>query len=182
MALGIQELNAAEAEEFVAKASFLVENSAWVLERAAPQRPFSSPDALCNAIDSEIRASGQSEQFRLFNAHPELAGTEALAGTMTAASTGEQGRLGFNALDKTDLERLRRMNREYRDRFGFPFVIALRRQPSLAAVFAEFQRRLEHTLEQEISETISEIMHVVRGRAAAIANDAAPAPSTNEEI
>lgn len=182
MALGLQELNAVESGEFIAKAGFLVENSAWVLEKTATQRPFFSSDALCDAIDSEIRASSQREQLRLFNAHPELAGAEALAGTMTAASTGEQGRLGLNALDKTDLERLRLLNREYRSRFGYPFIIALRCQPTLTAVFAEFQRRLDNTPEQEISETIDQIMHVVRGRAARIANDATPVAPTNVGI
>jgi 2-oxo-4-hydroxy-4-carboxy-5-ureidoimidazoline decarboxylase len=168
MALTLQQLNAAKTQDFIELTEFLVENSTWVLSLIAEQRPFSSRDALCDAIETEIRAANREDQMRLFKAHPELAGVEAQAGTMTPSSTGEQGRLRLNALGTNDLARLLRLNMQYQSRFGFPFIIALRRQPSLAAVFEAFEERLNNFVDQEIAETISEVMHVVRGRAAHI--------------
>lgn len=168
MELALQQLNAAKTQEFVELTEFLVENSAWVLGLIAKQRPFSSRDALCDAIEARILAADRPDQIRLFKAHPELAGVEAQAGTMTLASTGEQGRLGLDSLGTYDLARLQRLNTQYQSRFGFPFIIALRRQPSLAAVFETFEERLNNSVDQEIAVTVGEIMHVVRGRAARI--------------
>ncbi|AXI43984.1 2-oxo-4-hydroxy-4-carboxy-5-ureidoimidazoline decarboxylase [Sulfitobacter sp. SK011] len=165
MALDLQEINEADEAEFVVLAEFLVENSPWVLTKIARHRPFVSASALCDAIETEIRVASSADQLRLFLAHPELAGAEAQAGTMTTESTGEQGRLGLTSLSAAEHSRLKSFNAEYLDRFGFPFIVALRHQTDRAAVFELFERRLRNTVDEEIQNTISEIMHVVRGRA-----------------
>ena len=86
----------------------------------------------------------------------------------------------MTALSADDHARLQGLNARYRGRFDFPFIIALRRQPTLADVFAVFEQRLENALEQEIAETICEIMHVVHGRAARIACDATHTTGTTK--
>ncbi|RNF34344.1 2-oxo-4-hydroxy-4-carboxy-5-ureidoimidazoline decarboxylase [Paracoccus methylarcula] len=171
MPVSLHELNNADENRFVEMAGFLVENSSWVLEEIAGQRPFGSAQALCDAIEAAITRMNRADQTNLFLAHPELAGAEAQAGTMTRESTGEQGRLGLLSLDRKELERLQKLNAEYRQRFGYPFIVALSRQPDLAAVFGLLAQRLRNDPDAEIRATIAEIMHVVRGRAAQISDD-----------
>jgi len=142
----------------------VVEHSPWVAERAFVYRPFSNVDALHAALVKCIRDASVDEQIALFNVHPELAGREAIAGSMTADSTGEQGRLGLNALSAAELAELTALNTRYREKFGFPFIAALRLHPDRQSMVASFRARIENSREAETANAIDQIAEIVRGR------------------
>jgi chitin deacetylase len=123
-----------------------------------------SADGLHAALMRELQAMSRDEKLALIRAHPELAGREASAGTLTAASTGEQGRLGFNALTRAELDRVSDINRRYRERFGFPVIVALARHASRDTVIAEMERRTGNDADTEIAAAIEQIGHIARGR------------------
>ena len=144
--------------------SGVVERSPWIVEAAASRRPLASVEALCAALEDTIRDADDERQLALIRTHPELAGAEARAGAMTEESNSEQGRLGLLALDADDHARLARLNATYRERFGFPFMIALDTMPDLPAVFDAFERRLRNAPETEMEAAIEQICTVMRGR------------------
>jgi len=111
-----------------------------------------------------VGAASRNEQLALIRAHPELAGREAVDGTLTADSSSEQGRLGINALSRDEFQRISGLNRRYRERFGFPCIIALALHQDRAAVFAAFEARLGNTPEQEIVAALEQIGHITRSR------------------
>jgi 2-oxo-4-hydroxy-4-carboxy-5-ureidoimidazoline decarboxylase len=149
---------------FMTAVGGVVEHSPWVAERAFVYKPFSSVDALHAALMKCIRDASTDEQIALFNVHPELAGREAVAGTMTADSTGEQGRLGLTALSAEELAELTVLNRRYREKFGFPFIAALRLHADRHSMIASFKERIENPRETEIGTAIGQIGEIVRGR------------------
>jgi OHCU decarboxylase len=140
------------------------EHSPWVAERAWARRPFASIDALHAAMLAAVGAAGTDEQLGLIRAHPELAGREAAAGTLTADSTSEQGRLGFTALSRAEIERVARANRAYREKFGFPCIVALRLHATRESVIAEMERRADNDRTAEIAAALEQIGHIARGR------------------
>ena len=140
------------------------EHSPWVAERAWAQRPFASIDALHAAMLAAVREAGADEQLALIRAHPELAGREAAEGTLTADSTSEQGRLGFTALTRAEIERVARANRTYREKFGFPCIVALRLHATRESVIAEMERRAGSERTAEIAAALEQIGHITRGR------------------
>ena len=142
----------------------VVEHSPWVAERAFVYRPFSNVDALHAALVKCIRDASADEQIALFNVHPELAGREAVAGSMTADSTGEQGRLGLNALSAAELAELTALNTRYREKFGFPFIAALRLHADRQSMVSSFRARIESSREAETAKAIEQIAEIVRGR------------------
>ena len=162
----LDQLNLGGKDTFVARFGALYEHSQWVAERAWERRPFRHLRHLHDAMQASVQAASTDEKIALFRAHPELAGKEALDGTLTAASSGEQGRLGIDRLSGAELERLSRMNRAYRDRHGFPCIVALRRHASRQTVFAEFERRMGESTEAEMLAAINEIGIITRGRLA----------------
>ncbi len=85
-----------------------------------------------------VEEAPREKQLALVRAHPELAGGEAL----TVDSTSEQARLGFNRLSKAELEQMNSLNRRYREKFGFPCIVALRLHANRASVMDEMARRL----------------------------------------
>jgi 2-oxo-4-hydroxy-4-carboxy-5-ureidoimidazoline decarboxylase len=140
------------------------EHSPWVAERALARRPFANRAALVAAMQTEVAEAPRETQLALIRAHPELAGREAAAGRLTAHSSGEQARLGLDALSRTEFKRMTELNRRYRDRHGFPCIIALARHATRESVFAEFETRVGNATEAEIALALDQIGHIARGR------------------
>ena len=162
--ISLAALNEAPKSEFMRVLGDIVEHSPWVAERAFRRRPFLSLDDLNAKLMNCIRESSDAEKIELFNRHPELAGREALAGEMTESSTSEQGRLGLARLQPSQNERLSRLNRDHRARFGFPFITALRLHRDLDSVMREGETSLNNGLEAEVDRTLKQISAIVYGR------------------
>lgn len=160
----MSEVNALKRDAFTAALGGVFEHSPWVAERAWPMRPFAGVDALHAGMMRCMRAASREEQLALLRAHPELAGKEAAAGTLTRSSSGEQERLGFTALSRTELEQIAALNRSYREKFGFPCIVALRLHATRATVLAEMERRAENDVQAEIALALEQIGHIARGR------------------
>ena len=156
----LPELNRLDRAAFVAELGAVFEHSPWVAERAYERRPFASIDQLHSAMMTIAR----EDPLPLVRAHPELAGAEAKAGTLTAHSSGEQARLGLTSLSKHEFQRIGELNRRYREKFGFPCVIALKLHASRASVLDEMERRLDHSLGEELGTALEQIGHITRGR------------------
>lgn len=144
----------------------VVELSPWVAQRAWVRGPFADADALYAAMAGAIHSATPDEQRALLNRHPELAGREALAGEMTADSNSEQGRLGLLTLSGTTMARLTDLNRRYRERFGFPLVVALRLHATLDDVLTAAQARLDNRPAEELPLALDQVCAVMRGRLA----------------
>src|SRR5512134_2562055 len=115
-------LNTTDRDSFVAALGGIFEESPWAARRAWRHRPFASIDALHRAMAAEVSASSRDEQLALLRAHPDL-GARA---RMTAASAGEQAGAGLDRLTPSEFDRLRALNTAYREKFGFPFLFAVR--------------------------------------------------------
>jgi OHCU decarboxylase len=161
-------LNASGKAGFVAVLGPVFEHSPWVAEAAMARRPFASVDELHAAMMHVVRHAALDRQLALVRAHPELAGHEAKAGSLTPESTGEQGRLGFTSLSRAELERMADINRRYREKFGFPCIVALRLHATRASVLADMERRTGSETLAELAAALDQIGHITRGRLAAI--------------
>jgi chitin deacetylase len=160
----LQDLNRIGRAEFVAALGGVFEHSPWVAEQAFAQRPFADAEELCSKMIAAVHVSPLDARLALIRAHPELAGREAVAGALTADSTSEQSRLGFNALSRDEYERMADLNRRYRAKFGFPCIVALKLHASRATVIAEFERRLSNDRDGEIANALEQIGHISRAR------------------
>jgi OHCU decarboxylase len=123
-------------------------------------------DGLLTTLMGAVRAMDRDEKLALIRAHPELAGREAAAGMLTGQSTGEQGRLGFTALSRAELDRVSEINRRYREKFAMPLIVALALHADRASVIAEMERRISNDTESEIATAIEQIGHIARARLA----------------
>jgi OHCU decarboxylase len=152
----------------VAHLGAVFEHSPWAAERAYGKRPFGSIDALHRAMMNVVSQAGREEQLALLRAHPELAGAEAKAGTLTMDSSSEQARLGFTRLTQDELATMSALNRGYREKHGFPCIVALRLHSTRQSVMAEMQRRIANDSQAEMTSALEQIGHITRGRLAKI--------------
>lgn len=163
MSMTLDQLNQASRPDFVHALGEVYENSPWVPERAYAGRPFGSVAALFNAMAAAVAGASDDEKLELIRSHPDLAGRAALADDLTEASRTEQGALGLNRLSQEEFRRFEKLNAAYTERFGFPFVICVRRQ-TRDAILEAFERRVKNTRAQEVATALKEIDLIARLR------------------
>jgi len=100
-------------------------------------------------------------------AHPDLAGKLAAAGRLTEASTEEQSSAGLDMLTDEERERFTTLNTAYRDRFGFPFIIAVKGL-NKADILTAFERRIDNNTDNEFATACREVEKIARLRLDAI--------------
>ena len=153
------ELNALDRDAFVEALGWIFEGSPWVVERTWPRRPFASLDALHEATIDVVRQASEPEQLALLRAHPDL-GTRTRMGD---ASTGEQHAAGFDRLDMDQYEQLQRLNGEYRRRYGFPFLFAVKGSTKADALTA-LEARIRRSRDEELAEALRQVARIARFR------------------
>jgi 2-oxo-4-hydroxy-4-carboxy-5-ureidoimidazoline decarboxylase len=156
-------LSAASRDEFVRVLGGIFEHTPWIAERAYSARPFGSVDALHGAMVTVLTKAPDEAKLALICAHPELAGKEAAAGTMTRDSVGEQASAGLDRCTPEELARLRAGNAAYREKFGFPFVTAVKGR-SRQEILAELASRVGSTRDAEFARCLGEIGKIARLR------------------
>jgi 2-oxo-4-hydroxy-4-carboxy-5-ureidoimidazoline decarboxylase len=162
-ALGLPALNGLDRRAFTQVLGAVFERSPWVAERAWERRPFSTLADLHTAMMAVVGAASAQEQLDLLRAHPDLAGRAARAGAMSTDSVAEQTSVGLDRLSDDEYARFHRLNAAYRERFGFPFIIAARRHDK-AAILAAFERRLGQAREQETETALAQVAEIARLR------------------
>jgi OHCU decarboxylase len=162
----LDEANALGEREFVERFGGVFEHSPWVAQRAWKQKPFASAHALHKAMMQAVVEASRDEQLALVRAHPELAGAEASEGALSLDSSSEQARLGFARLTREESSRMSQLNRRYRERHGFPCIVALRLHATRASVMAEMEQRVANDSETEMANALEQIGHITRGRLA----------------
>ena len=166
----LADLNALDARGFAEALAGVFEHSPWIVERVASSRPFGSVDALHAALVDTLTGASDDEKLALLRAHPELAGREASARTLTAYSAGEQAAAGLDGCTADERTRIDALNRRYRERFGFPFILAVRglgRQEILDT----FARRIECARDVEFRECMTQVARISRLRLDALVTD-----------
>jgi 2-oxo-4-hydroxy-4-carboxy-5-ureidoimidazoline decarboxylase len=162
-------LNAMDRDAFVGLLGPTFENALWVAAAAWSSRPFASVAALHAAMLGVVLQASEEKKLAFLRGHPELAGCEAQAGTMTAESVGEQNSSGLNALTGAEIKEMQRLNRAYRERHGFPFIIAVRANTK-QQIFAAMRTRTAHSTEVERGAALEQIGLITRGRIGALVN------------
>jgi len=152
-------VNGLDHDAFVAAFGGIYEHSPWVAERAFPLRPFVSREDLCAKMRRVVEAAPQEEQLALLCEHPDL-GTRA---KVSASSASEQAGAGLDRLPEEEYGVLTQLNRRYRQKFGFPFICAVKGSDR-QAILQALETRCENDAETEFQEALGQVYGIVRFR------------------
>lgn len=166
----LSQLNAYAPEVFCQALADVWEHAPWVAQAVLPQRPFDSVAALHQAMVLHVAGLDEDRRVAFFAGHPELAGRAARAGAMTEASIDEQGSLGLGRLGCDDAAAWDALNAAYRARFGFPFILCIRRHTRDSAL-AAFRERLMRPRADELAAALTEIAAITALRLQARVED-----------
>src|SRR3954447_9452799 len=157
--LNLADVNALDRAEFVRIIGPVFEHSPWIAERASEQRPFADREHLHSAMCAVVRGASPDEKLSLIRAHPDLVGNAVL----TSESQGEQKSAGLMALNDEERRQFRDFNSQYRERFGFPFVICARLNKK-EAILRGFPARLQNSAQTEMKTALEEIYKIAELR------------------
>ena len=149
---------------FVRRFGGIYEHSPWVAERAEPHLDGSEGiDAIARVLADCVDNATVEEQLKLIRAHPDLAGRAQIAGELTEQSSDEQASAGLDRCSPEEYEQFQALNRAYLEKFGFPFVMAVRDR-SRAEILVAFEARLGSDTTTEFETALSEIHKIARLR------------------
>jgi 2-oxo-4-hydroxy-4-carboxy-5-ureidoimidazoline decarboxylase len=155
----LDSLNTMSTADFTAALGAIFEHSPWVAERAAAKRPFASIEQLHAAMADAVRNASEAERIQLIRAHPELAGKAAVRGELTEESTREQKGAGLDQCSAEEFAKLQDLNNRYNEKFGFPFVIAVKGH-NRQSILQNFERRLGNERDAEAKECMEQIIRI----------------------
>jgi len=150
--------------EFVARYGGIYEHSAWVAEEAAGDAMANEELEQIAVIMADCVDNASTErQLALIRAHPDLAGKAQLAGELTQDSTTEQSKAGLDQCSADEYAQFQSLNDRYHEKFGFPFVMAVRAS-TRAEILTAFAARLENDAATEFETALEEIHKIARLR------------------
>jgi N-carbamoyl-L-amino-acid hydrolase len=168
MTLQLEQLNKASTAEALQLLDGLYEHSPWIAEGALKMRPFASWAHLKHAMAQVLNEAGRDAQIALIRAHPELAGKAMVRNELTAESTNEQTKAGLTECTAEEFEKIHALNAAYKQKFGWPFILAVRGPRGVGLnkhqIIASFERRLHGHPDFELAECLRNIHRIVEIR------------------
>jgi 2-oxo-4-hydroxy-4-carboxy-5-ureidoimidazoline decarboxylase len=155
----ISDLNAGSKDDFVAALANIFEYSPWIAEHAASARPFAGVHQLFNAMKAALDRAPPELRLALIKAHPDLADKTRRAAGLTPESSAEQNSAGLDRLSDLEYVAFERVNNAYRAKFGFPYIVCVRRH-TRDSILRDFERRLPNDARTEMQASIAEICRI----------------------
>ena len=171
--VAITELNAMSREQFVATVAPAYQGTSSVADAAADRRPFADANALRATLQDQLFSLPAEQQDALMQSYPSLAGEELRAGDLGGNSVVDQASAGLTFLGEEEQEAFTEVTQAYRDKFGFPLIIAVRELTS-EQVLEQAWNRLDNSPTQEHAAALLEIAKIANHRLADVVADTTP--------
>jgi OHCU decarboxylase len=149
-------------ERFLEQFGGVFEHSHWIAERTFNKELAPANDSasgLHAALSAIFRNARDDERLGVLNAHPDLAGKLAAAKQLTQESTHEQASAGLDQLSDSERANFTALNKAYVDKFGFPFIIAVKGL-SKSDIVSAFEQRINHSRDQEFTTACRQVERI----------------------
>lgn len=153
-------------QDFVACFGGVYEHSAWIAEAVWELEPDpemapsqDTAEGIHAAFRSVLNASDHEAKLTLLRAHPDLAGKLAISGELTDESTSEQASADLGNCTPEEFEAFQNLNDQYKDKFGFPFILAVRGYHR-TEILEIFKARVNNDIETEFEEALAQVHRI----------------------
>lgn len=159
----------------------IYEHSFWVAEKFVENKVVCSSESTISALAAGMKTivdeASQEKKMILLKAHPDLCekvGQKDSTVVLTKESEEEQSRAGLQSLTEEELARFTRLNNAYKEKFNFPFILAVR-NGSKYTVLSALEGRLPNTVEKEFPAALEQVHKIAWMRLLSLINtDEAP--------
>ena len=144
--------------EFTEVFGNIFENASWIAEKLYQQKPFNSFNDLSYKMISIFEGVDNQKKLKILNSHPDLA-DKAKIGSLTPDSNKEQSNAGLDQCSEKEFNDFKNLNLEYKNKFGFPFIIAVKGK-SKSEILESFKKRIMLDKENEFFEAIEQVKKI----------------------
>jgi 2-oxo-4-hydroxy-4-carboxy-5-ureidoimidazoline decarboxylase len=155
----IAAINTMSEENFVTSLGDVAEHSPWMARGAMFHRPFANREALIAAFEKALDDATPTAQKLLVRMHPDLAGKAKLS----MNSRREQRGAGLDTLLEDELQKFTTLNTQYKTKFGFPFIFAVK-GATKHQIIESFESRINNNINDEFAVTLAQIKRIFRFR------------------
>jgi len=156
--------------DFLDRFGGIFEHSPFIAERALDAGAVSLPLTALGvhaALTEAFRKASHAEQLGVLRAHPDLAGKLAIAGGLTEDSRKEQAGAGLDRLSPAEHARFTELNTAYTEKFGFPFIIAVKGLTK-DDILAAFEARIGNTADTKFETAKTQVERIALLRLTAL--------------
>ena len=100
-------------------------------------------------------SSSNNEVLNILRAHPKLA----VEKNLTEHSSKEQSKANLKNCTKEEFDEFKNLNKEYKKKFGFPFIIAVKGKDKLE-ILNNFRQRINNDVEFEFKESKRQVKKI----------------------
>lgn len=161
-------LQVLDKDEFIYMFGEIYEHSSWVAEGLWEDKEcWVDSDDLAVTVHQLMKGivdnQDEATKLALLRAHPDLAGRAAMAGKLTMSSTKEQASAGLDQCSAEELELFHQLNDEYKSKFDFPFIMAVK-GANKDKILNGFKQRIPNTREVEFATALAEVHKIAKFR------------------
>ena len=151
----IDKINKLSRSEFVDIFANIFEKTKWIAEKLYNQKPFDDFKDLCSKMLGIFETAGKETQLKILEAHPDLA-DKVTVNLLTSNSRSEQSNAGLDQCSEEEFNEFKNLNKSYRQKYGFPFVIAVKGKNKIE-ILSEFRKRILNSVDEEFNEAIIQV-------------------------
>ena len=161
----IEKINQLSENEFIGTFGNVFEKTNWIANRAFNSKPYRNFNEFISTIIKIYENSSKEDCIKIFNAHPELAVEKKL----TEDSHKEQKGANLNRCNNEEFNEFKNLNYEYKKKFGFPFIIAVKGK-NKSEILINFRKRIKNEIDLEFEEAKNQVKKIATFRLKEIIN------------
>ena len=161
----IEKINQLSENEFIGTFGNVFDNTNWIANRAFNSKPYRNFNEFISTIIKIYENSSKEDCIKIFNAHPELAVEKKL----TEDSHKEQKGANLNRCNNEEFNEFKNLNYEYKKKFGFPFIIAVKGK-NKSEILINFRNRIKNEMNLEFEEAKNQVKKIATFRLKEIIN------------
>ena len=161
----IEKINQLSENEFISTFGNVFEKTNWIANKAFDLKPYKDFDEFISVIIKIYENSSKEACLKIFNAHPELV----IEKKLTEDSHKEQKSVNLNSCNNEEFNEFKNLNYEYKKRFGFPFIIAVKGK-NKSEILINFRKRIKNEIDLEFDEAKVQVKKIANFRLNEIIN------------
>jgi len=165
----LNKINKLTLSEFIEVFGNIFENASWISKRLYKEKPFNNFKDLSNKILSIFENSNYKDKLKILTSHPDLANKTKI-GLLTNDSNEEQSNAGLDECSKKEFNEFNKLNREYKAKFNFPFILAVAGKNKIE-ILKNFNKRIFNNEKKEFIEANNQVIKIAITRLKKIQNN-----------
>ena len=158
----LNKINKLSQTEFTEVFGNIFENASWIAIRLHKQKPFYNFNNLTKKMISIFEESDNQSKLKILNSHPDLANKTKIS-SLTPDSNKEQVSAGLDQCTEKEFNEFKELNLKYKNKFGFPFILAVKGKNKLE-ILNNFKKRILSNKEIEFNEAIKQVKKIANLR------------------